>query len=169
MRKLRMNPTLPSGWNGLMRLSLDSAAAYWTPTPQEPMDLGTTVFTNAQLPKTIYLKGNGCGTGQASFSVIGLSDCVTNIPLQIFGVNATLAGVAELDEESPGGFIADRSVHTNAPRTALTLEAFGPVAATGNVVLTWNSSVLQIYTTAAGGSPLTQFSRPYNSFTTTTL
>ncbi len=169
MRKLRMNPTLPSGWNGLMRLSLDSAAAYWTPTPQEPMDLGTTVFTNAQLPKTIYLKGNGCGTGQASFSVIGLSDCVTNIPLQIFGMNATLAGVAELDEESPGGFIADRSVHTNAPRTALTLEAFGPVAATGNVVLTWNSSVLQIYTTAAGGSPLTQFSRPYNSFTTTTL
>ena len=42
-------------------------------------------------------------------------------------------------------------------------------AATGNVVLTWNSSVLQIYTTAAGGSPLAQFSRPYNGFTTTNL
>ena len=164
-----MNPTLPSGWNGLMRLSLDSAAAYWMPTTNEPIDLGATVFTNAQLPKTIYLKGNGCGTGQASFSVVGLSDCVTNIPLQIFGVNATLAGVAETDELAPGGFLADRSVHTNTPRTALTLEAFGPIAATGNVVLTWNSSVLQIYTTASGGSPLTQFSRPYNGFTTTTL
>ena len=169
MKKPRMNPMLPSGWNGLMRLSLDSAAAYWTPTTHEPIDLGATVFTNAQLPKTIYLKGNGCGTGQASFSVVGLSDCKTNLALSIFGMNATLAGVAETDELAPGGFLADRSVHTNAPRTALTLEAFGPVAATGNVVLTWNSSVVQIYTTAAGGSPLAQFSRPYNGFTTTTL
>ena len=169
MRKLRMNPTLPSGWNGLMRLSLDSAAAYWMPTTNEPIDLGATVFTNAQLPKTIYLKGDGCGTNEAAFSVVGLSDCKTNLALSIFGMNATLAGVAELDEESPGGFLADRSVHTNAPRTALTLEAFGPVAATGNVVLTWNSSVVQIYTAAAGGFPLAQFSRPYNGFTTTNL
>ena len=166
---LQLKQTLPSGWNGLMQLSLSGAAAYWTPTGSVPIVLGSTMFTNAQLPKTIYLKGDGCGTGQASFSVVGLSDCVTNIPLQIFGVNATLAGVAELDEESPGGFIADRSVHTNASRTALTLEAFGPSGSPGNLVLTWDSSRVQIYTAASGGTALSQFVEPFASFNSTTL
>ena len=166
---LQLKQTLPSGWNGLMQLSLSGAAAYWTPTGSVPIVLGSTMFTNAQLPKTIYLKGDGCGTGQASFSVVGLSDCVTNIPLQIFGVNATLAGVAELDEESPGGFIADRSVHTNASRTALTLEAFGPSGSPGNLVLTWDSSRVQIYTAASGGTALSQFIEPFASFNSTTL
>ena len=79
---LLLKKTLPSDWNGLMRLSLSGAAAYWTPTGGVPIVLGSTVFTNAQLPQTIYLMGDGCGTGQASFSVVGLPDCATNIPLQ---------------------------------------------------------------------------------------
>ena len=165
---LTLKQTLPSGWNGLMELSWSGAVAYWTPTGGTPIVSGS-VFSNALLPQIIYLEGDGCGTNEAVFSVVGLSDCKTNLALSIFGMNATLAGVAETDELTPGGFIADRSVHTNAPRTMLTLEACGPVAATGNVVLTWNSSVVQIYTAAAGGSPLAQFSRPYNVFTTTNL
>ena len=67
---------------------------------------GETVFRNDQLPRTIYLEGNGCGIGEASFSIAGSGGCETNTPLQIFGANATLAGVAEADEEFPGGFIA---------------------------------------------------------------
>ncbi len=166
---LQLKQTLPSGWNGLMQLSLSGAAAYWTPTGSVPIVLGSTMFTNAQLPKTIYLKGDGCGTGQVSFAVVGLSDCVTNIPLQIFGVNATLAGVAETNELTPGGFIADRSVHTNATRTALTLEAFGPTGSPGNLVFTWDSSRVQIYTAASGGTALSQFVEPFAGFNSTTL
>jgi hypothetical protein len=165
---LTLKQTLPSGWNGLMTLSWSGAVAYWTPTGGTPIVSGS-VFSNALLPQTIYLEGDGCGTNEAVFSVIGLSDCVTNIPLQIFGVNATLAGVAELDEESPGGFIADRSVHTNAPRTALTLEAFGPYGAPGHVALSWNSSYIQLYPSASGGSALSQYSVPYAGFTGATF
>jgi hypothetical protein len=165
---LTLKQTLPSDWNGLMELAWSGAVAYWTPTGGTPIVSGS-VFSNALLPQIIYLEGDGCGTNEAVFSVVGLDDCKTNLALGIFGMNATLAGVAETDELAPGGFIADRSVHTNAPRTMLTLEACGPVAATGNVVLTWNSSVVQIYTVAAGGSPLAQFSSPYNGFTTTNL
>lgn len=165
---LTLKQTLPSDWNGLMTLSWSGAMAYWTPTGGTPIVSGS-VFSNALLPQIIYLEGDGCGTNEAVFSVVGLSDCKTNLALSIFGMNATLAGVNEADELAPGGFIADRSVHTNAPRTMLTLEACGPVAATGNVVLTWNSSVVQIYTAAAGGSPLAQFIRPYNGFTATNL
>ena len=166
---LLLKQTLPANWNGLMQLSLDGAMAYWTPTGGVPIVLGETVFTNAQLDKTIYLEGDGCGTNEAIFSVVGLSECKTNVPLNIFGLNATLDGVAETNELVPGGFIADRTVHTNAPRTLLTLEACGPSSATGNVVLAWNSSVIQIYTVPTGGTALAQFSRPYNGFTATNL
>ena len=163
---LQLKQTLPANWNGLMQLSLDGAVAFWTPTGGVPIVLGSTVFTNAQLAKTIYLEGDGCGTNEAVFSVVGLDDCKTNVPLKIFGVNATLTGLAELDEESPGGFI---SAHTNTPRTLLTLEACGPSSATGNVVLTWDSSLIQIYNFPTGGTALAQFSRPYNGFNGTNL
>ncbi len=166
---LLLKQALPANWNGLMRLAMDGAVAFWTPTGGTPIVLGSTVFTNAQLSQTIYLEGDGCGTNGAVFSVVGLDDCKTNLALSIFGMNATLAGVVEADELAPGGFIADRSVHTNAPRTMLTLEACGPVAATGNVVLTWNSSIVQIYTAPSGGVALAQFDIPYNGFTTTNL
>ena len=166
---LLLKKTLPSDWNGLMRLSLSGATAFWTPTGGVPIVLGSTVFTNAQLPQTIYLMGDGCGTGQASFSVVGLPDCATNIPLQIFGVNATLAGVAENEEEAPGGFIADRTAHTNASRAALTLDACGPSGSPGNLVLTWDSSRVQIYTAASGGAALSQFIEPFANFNSTTL
>ena len=166
---LLLKQTLPADWNGLMQLELTGAAAFWTPTGGMPIVLSETVFTNAQLPQTIYLEGDGCGMGEASFCVVGLSDCVTNIPLQIFGVNATLAGVAEADEESPGGFIADRTVHTNAPRTMLTLEACGPYGSPGNLVLTWDPSFVQLYPSAVGGSALSQYSVPYAGFTGATF
>jgi hypothetical protein len=94
---------------------------------------------------------------------------LTNIPLHIFGVNATLDGVAENDEENPGGFIADRTARTNAPRTALTLEAYGPAASPGNMDLIWDSSRIHIYAAATGGSPLSQYSVPFASFIGTTL
>ena len=168
-QSLLLKKTLPSDWNGLMRLSLSGAAAFWTPTGGVPIVLGSTVFTNAQLPQTIYLMGDGCGTGQASFSVVGLPDCVTNIPLQIFGVNATLAGVAENEEKAPGGFIADRTAHTNASRTALTLDACGPYGSSGNLVLSWDPSVVQIYASATGGTAMAQYSVPFAEFNTTNL
>ncbi|MFY9374777.1 MAG: hypothetical protein WAQ74_00560, partial [Kiritimatiellia bacterium] len=166
---LLLKQTLPADWNGLMQLELTGAAAFWTPTGGMPIVLSETVFTNAQLPQTIYLEGDGCGMGEASFAVVGLSDCVTSIPLQIFGVNATLAGVAEADEESPGGFIADRTVHTNAPRTMLALEACGPYGSPGNLTLTWNPEFLRIYTTPTGGTPLTKYIQPYPNFTPAVL
>ena len=166
---LLLKQTLPADWNGLMQFELTEAAAFWTPTGGMPIVLSETVFTNAQLPQTIYLEGDGCGMGEASFSVVGLSDCVTSIPLQIFGANATLAGVAEADEESPGGFIADRTVHTNAPRTMLALEACGPYGSPGNLTLTWNPEFLRIYTTPTGGTPLTKYIQPYPNFTPAVL
>ncbi len=166
---LLLKQTLPADWNGLMQLELTGAVAFWTPTGGVPIVLSETVFTNAQLPQTIYLEGDGCGVGEASFSVVGLSDCVTNIPLQIFGANATLAGVAEADEESPGGSIANRTVHTNVPRTMLTLEACGPYGSPGNLILTWDSSVVQIYAAPSGGTALTQFVTPFHGFNGTNL
>ncbi|MGD9780657.1 MAG: lamin tail domain-containing protein [Kiritimatiellia bacterium] len=166
---LLLKQTLPDDWNGLMHLSLSGAVAFWTPTGGAAIVLGETAFTNAQLDKTIYLEGDGCGTGQASFAVVGLSDCVTNVPLRIFGANATLDGVAELDEEAPGGFIADRTVHTNASRTALNLAALGPSGSSGNLVLTWNSSLVRIYTAPTGGTALAQFYVPFAGFNGTNL
>ncbi|MGB4620869.1 MAG: hypothetical protein WBJ08_03675, partial [Kiritimatiellia bacterium] len=74
---LLLKQTLPADWNGLMQLELTGAVAFWTPTGGMPIVLSETVFTNAQLPQTIYLEGDGCGVGEASFSVVGLSDCVT--------------------------------------------------------------------------------------------
>ena len=166
---LLLKQTLPTDWNGLMQLSLDGAVAFWTPTGGVPIVLSETVFTNAQLAQTIYLEGDGCGTNEAIFSVVGLSDCKTNVSLNIFGVNATLNGVAELDEESPGGFIADHNAHTNAPRTELTLDACGPTNAAGNVTLTWNSSLIEIYTSPTGGCALAQFAEPFAGFNGTNL
>ena len=166
---LRLEQTQPENWNGLMQLSVTGAEAYWTPTGGAPIVLGETVFTNMQLPKTIYLEGDGCGEGHASFSVVGLSDCATTTPLRVFGVNATLAGVAELDEESPGGFIADHTVHTNAPRTGLALDACGPSGSSGDLVLAWDPAMVQIYTASTGGTALAQYSVPFANFNSTTL
>ena len=166
---LQLEQTQPGEWNGLMQLSLSRAVAFWSPTGGVPIALGETVFTNSQLERTIYLEGDGCGTGQASFSVVGLSDCVTNVPLHVFGVNASLNGVAELDEVSPGGFIADISAQTNASRTALALEAFGPSGSPGNLVLSWDSSLVRIFPEPAGGTALTQFICPLNGFSGTNL
>jgi hypothetical protein len=39
------------------------AGAYWTPTGGVPIALSSTFFTNEQLPRTIYLEGDGCGIG----------------------------------------------------------------------------------------------------------
>ena len=61
------------------------------------------------------------------------------------------------------------NAHANAPRTLLTLEACGPSSATGNVVLAWNSALVQMYTAPIGGTALAQFSRPYNGFNGTNL
>ncbi len=166
---LLLKQTLPAEWNGQMRLALSNALAFEAPTGGDSIDLAQTTFPNAQLPRTVYLAGDGCGLGEASFSVVGLSDCVTNIPLQIFGVNATLDGVAEGDEKTPGGFIADRMAHTNVPRTALTLDAYGPSASAGTLDLTWDSSLVQIYASASGGAALPQYSVPFANFNSTTL
>ena len=168
-KPLVLRQTLPGAWHGQMQLNLTGAVAYWTPTGGVPIALSSTFFANDQLPQTIYLEGNGCGMGEASFSIAGSGGCATNTPLQIFGANATLAGVAEADEESPGGFIADRTVHTNAPRTMLTLEACGPYGSPGNLILTWDSSVVNIYTAPSGGSALTQFVTPFHGFNGTNL
>jgi hypothetical protein len=168
-KPLVLRQTLPDAWHGQMQLNLTGAVAYWTPTGGVPIALSSTFFANEQLPRTIYLEGDGCGIGEASFSIAGSGGCATNTPLQIFGANATLAGVAEADEESPGGFIADRTVHTNAPRTILTLEACGPYGSPGNLILTWDSSIVQIYTAPSGGSALTQFVTPFHGFNGTNL
>ncbi|MGB4046890.1 MAG: hypothetical protein WBL24_01840, partial [Kiritimatiellia bacterium] len=168
-KPLVLRQTLPGAWHGQMQLNLTGAVAYWTPTGGVPIALSSTSFANEQLPRTIYLEGDGCGIGEASFSIAGSGGCATNTPLQIFGANATLAGVAEADEESPGGFIADRTVHTNAPRTMLTLEACGPYGSPGNLILTWDSSVVNIYTAPSGGSALTQFVTPFHGFNGTNL
>ena len=166
---LVLKQTLPGAWHGQMQLNLTGAVAYWTPTGGVPIALSSTFFANEQLPQTIYLEGNGCGMGEASFSIAGSGGCATNTPLQIFGANATLAGVAEADEESPGGFIAARSVHANVPRTMLALEACGPYGSPGNLILGWDSSVVNIYTTPSGGSALTQFVTPFHGFNGTNL
>ena len=166
---LVLKQTLPAEWAGSMRLSFSNALAFEGPDGGDPIDLAQTTFPNAQLPRTVYLEGDGCGLGRASFAAVDLSDCVTNIPLHIFGVNATLDGVAENDEENPGGFIADRTAHTNAPRTALTLAACGPAASPGTLDLTWDQSRLQIYSTEAGGTPLPQYTVSFANFTSTPL
>ena len=166
-KPLLLKQTLPAEWNGLMHLSLSGAGAYWTPTGGTSFTSG--IFTNAQLPQTIYLEGDGCGVGEASFAIVGPPGCETNTPLNVFGVNATLAGVAELDEESPGGFIADHTTDTNVPRTALNLAACGSSGSSGNLVLTWDSSLVQIYTSATGGTALAQFSTPFSGFNGTNL
>ncbi|MDR0994532.1 MAG: hypothetical protein LBN38_08250, partial [Verrucomicrobiota bacterium] len=77
--------------------------------------------------------------------------------------------VAEADEEAPGGFLADRTTHTNAPRTMLTLSACGPSGAAGNLVLSWDSSVVNMYTTPTGGTALEQFIKPFSGFNGTNL
>ena len=164
---LLLKKTLPTAWNGQMQLSLYGAVAYWTPTGGMPM--ASAVFTNADLPRTVYLEGDGCGLGTASFAIAVPPSCGTNVPLRVFGVNATLAGVAEANEEVPGGYILDRTVHTNAPRTALNLAACGPYGSAGNVVLTWNSSQVRIFTAPTGGTALAQFSRPFSGFNGTNL
>ena len=166
---LSLPQTLPEDWNGIMALSVLGAQAYWTPTGGTPIVLGETVFTNLLLPQTVYLGDGACGEGDAKFSVIDLEGCWTNTPIPVFGVNATLAGVAELDEESPGGFIADRTTHTNAPRTLLTLYACGPAAATGTVSLSWNSSLVEMYTAPTGGTALASLSTPFDGFSGTNL
>ena len=166
---LVLKQTLPAEWAGSMRLSLSNALAYEGPDGGDPIDLAQTTFPNAQLPRTVYLVGDGCGLGGASFAAVVLSDCVTNIPLHIIGVNATLDGVAENDEETPGGFIADRITHTNAPRKALALEALGPATSPGTLNLTWNSSLIQMYSAPDGGTPLAQYSVPFANFTSTNL
>ena len=168
-KPLVLRQTLPGAWHGQMQLNLTGAVAYWTPTGGVPIALSSTFFANEQLPRTIYLEGGGCGIGEASFSIAGSGGCEANTPLQIFGANATLAGVAEADEESPGGFIADRTVHTNAPRTMLTLTACGPYGSPGNLILTWDSSVVKIYTAPSGGTALTQFVTPFHGFNGTNL
>ncbi|MGB4620279.1 MAG: hypothetical protein WBJ08_00660, partial [Kiritimatiellia bacterium] len=56
---LLLKQTLPADWNGLMQLELTGAVAFWTPTGGVPIVLSETVFTNAQLPQTIYLEGDG--------------------------------------------------------------------------------------------------------------
>ena len=164
-----LKQTLPAEWTGHMRLSLSNAVAFEAPTGGDPIDLAQTTYANATLPRTVYLAGDGCGMGEAKFAVVNLADCATNIPLRIFGVNATLDGVAENDEETPGGFIADRTTHTNAPRTALALEAFGPAASQGTLDLTWDPSLIQMYSAPDGGTPLQQYSVPFANFTSTTL
>ena len=166
---LVLKQTLPAEWTGHMRLSLSNAVAYEAPTGGDPIDLAQTTYANATLPRTVYLAGDGCGMGEAKFAVVVLADCATNVPLRIFGVNATLDGVAENDEETPGGFIADRTTHTNAPRTALALAADGPAASQGTLDLTWNSSLIQMYSAPDGGTPLQQYSVPFANFTSTTL
>ncbi len=166
---LELPQTLPEDWNGIMALSVLGAQAYWTPTGGTPIVLGETVFTNLLLPQTVYLGDGACGEGDAKVSVIDLEGCWTNTPIPVFGVNATLAGVAELDEESPGGFIADRTTHTNSPRTLLTLDACGPTAATGTVSLSWNSSLVEMYTAPTGGTAMASLSTPFDGFSGTNL
>ncbi|MDD2239707.1 MAG: hypothetical protein PHI93_03490 [Kiritimatiellae bacterium] len=161
-KPLVLMQTLPSAWNGQMQLLLSGAVSFWTPTGDTPIASG--IFTNSQLSQTVYLEGDGCGVGEASFSIVGPAGCETNIPLHVFGLNATLDGVAEADELAPGGFIVDRTTHTNASRTLLTLQACGPYGASGNLVLTWNSSFVQLYPSASGGSALSQYSVPYAGF-----
>ncbi|MDR0993149.1 MAG: hypothetical protein LBN38_01065, partial [Verrucomicrobiota bacterium] len=77
--------------------------------------------------------------------------------------------VAEADEEAPGGFLADRTTHTNALRTMLTLSACGPSGAAGNLVLSWDSSVVNLYTAPTGGTALEQFIKPFSGFNGTNL
>lgn len=166
-KSLSLMQTLPSVWNGQMELSLSGAVAFLTPTGGVPFT--SAIFTNSQLSQTIYLEGDGCGVGDASFSIVGPPGCGTNIPLQVFGVNATLTGVAEGDEESPGGFIADHTVHTNAPRTLLTLDACGPSGSSGDLELAWDPAVVHIYTAPTGGTALAQYSVPYAGFNGTNL
>ena len=51
----------------------------------------------------------------------------------------------------------------------LTLEACGPYGSPDNLILTWDSSVVNIYTTPSGGSALTQFVTPFHGFNGTNL
>lgn len=81
-----------------------------------------------------------------------------------------IANRAEEEEESPGGFLADRSVHTNATRTTLRLEKDGPANMSGDLVLEWNPAILSLYTGATSGTLLTSpYTVSYNAFNTTTL
>ena len=166
-KPISLPQTLPSVWAGQMEFTISGALAYWAPTGGTPFT--TAAFSNAQLPQTIYLEGDGCGTGNATFTIDGPPGCGTNTPIHVFGVNATLDGITEQDEESPGGFIADSTTHTNAPRTLLTLDACGSAGSSGNLVLTWDSAVVRIYTAASGGSALTQVSIPFSGFNGTNL
>ncbi|MDR0994575.1 MAG: hypothetical protein LBN38_08465, partial [Verrucomicrobiota bacterium] len=45
----------------------------------------------------------------------------------------------------------------------------GPVAAPGNVVLSWDSSVVNMYTEPTGGTALEQFIKPFSGFNGTNL
>ena len=166
-KPISLPQTLPSVWAGQMEFTISGALAYWAPTGGTPFT--TAAFSNAQLPQTIYLEGDGCGTGNATFTIDGPPGCGTNTPIHVFGVNATLDGIIEQDEESPGGFIADSTTHTNAPRTLLTLDACGSAGSSGNLVLTWDSAVVRIYTAASGGSALAQVSIPFSGFNGTNL
>ena len=51
----------------------------------------------------------------------------------------------------------------------LTLEACGPYGSPGNLVLTWDSPAVNIYTAPSGGSALTQFVTPFHGFNGTNL
>ena len=51
----------------------------------------------------------------------------------------------------------------------LTLEACGPYGSPGNLILTWDSSIVNIYMAPSGGTALTQFVTPFHGFNGTNL
>lgn len=129
---LLLKQTLPAAWNGPMQLSLSSAIAYWSPTGGVPIP-GGTVFTNSQLPQTVYLEGDGCGVGQASFSIVGPPGCGTNVSFYVISVDLSANTTKEfgkddhyLKRKNSGDVIVTATISPSAALSAITWSGGSP-------------------------------------------
>ena len=117
-------------------------------------------------PVVVKIVDNSTGAGVTNPPDLGPD---ISARFQAVTVNLTLAGVADGDEEDPGGFIADHTTHTNAPRTSLTLEASRIRNLPLPLNFQWDSSAVKIYDCSEGGIPLADFNGVFSSFETKTL
>ena len=75
-----------------------------------------------------------------------------------------LEGMDEESEEVPGVAIPDGSVHTNAPRSMLTLESTRILGLPGMLILNWDSSAIKLYATPEGEDEVTSYAVPWSHF-----
>jgi hypothetical protein len=114
----------------------------------------------------LEIDDNSAGSGVTDPDQVGAD---ISAAFQAARLNISMPHTDETTEESPGEFIPDSSVHTNAPRTALTIGACELYGLPGQLRLEWGSSDMSMYSSPDSGTPLSFFAAPACGSEPTTL